>query len=137
MPGQIRVKFQITVTHYSMKDYRTLLVWKRAHEFTLMIYDQTKHFPDNEKYGITSQLKRASASVPTNIAERCGRYSQREFKRFLQIACGSIYEVSYLNLLATDLKYSEQELSTQLGKRIAEVQAMLISLISKIRKDTN
>ncbi len=120
-----------------MKDYKTLLVWKRAHELTLMIYDLTKSFPDNEKYGITSQLRRAAASVPANIAEGCGRYSQREFARFLQIACGSIYEVGYLNILANDLKYYRGEASTQLERRIDEVQAMLISLISKIRKDNS
>lgn len=120
-----------------MKNYKTLLVWKRAHELTLMIYDHTKRFPDDEKYGLTSQLRRAAASVPTNIAEGCGRYSQREFKRFLQIACGSIYEVGYLNLLATDLKYYKREESTKLEKHTNEIQAMLINLISKIRNDIN
>src|SRR5688572_13546280 len=99
-----------------MKNYKTLLVWQRAHELTLMIYEHTKYFPDDEKYGITSQLRRAASSVPTNIVEGCGRYSQGEFARFLQIACGSIYEVGYLNLLATDLKYYRREVSTQIER---------------------
>ncbi len=120
-----------------MKDYKKLLVWKKSHELVLMIYDQTKCFPVEERYGITSQIRRAAVSVPTNIAEGCGRYSQREFKRFLQIACGSIYEVGYLNLLATDLKYYKREESTKLEKHTNEIQAMLINLISKIRNDIN
>ena len=69
-----------------MKDFRNLLVWERGHKFTLAVYALTRTFPKEELYGITSQLRRSASSIPTNIAEGCGKGSNAEFNRFLQIA---------------------------------------------------
>jgi four helix bundle protein len=119
-----------------MKYYKKLLVWRKSHELVLMIYEQTKRFPDDERYGITSQIRRATVSVPTNIAEGCGRYSQPDLARFLQIACGSIHELTYLTRLAIDLNYYNGEIGSKIESRSNEVKAMLISLITKIRKES-
>lgn len=83
-----------------MKDFKKLIVWKKAHEMTLNIYRTTKSFPKDEVYGLTSQLRRAASSIPANIAEGCGRNSDAELARFLQIAAGSASEVEYHLLLA-------------------------------------
>lgn len=66
-----------------MKDFRTLQVWQKSHDLTIMVYKETYAFPKEELYGITSQLRRAVSSVPTNIAEGCGRISDKNFKRFI------------------------------------------------------
>ncbi len=84
-----------------MKDYRDLKVWKRAHAVTLEIYRVTMRFPREELYGLTSQMRRCSASIGANIAEGCGKRSNAEFQRFLQIASGSASELDY-HLLLTD-----------------------------------
>ena len=88
-----------------MRDFRRLQVWGKSHELTLRIYALTSEFPRQEIYGLTSQIRRACASIPTNIAEGCGRNSSPDFARFLQIAMGSASETEYLILLAHDLKY--------------------------------
>ena len=71
-----------------MQDFRKLQVWKKSHDLTLRMYELTSRFPREETYGLTSQIRRACASIPTNIAEGCGRESSAEFTRFLQIAMG-------------------------------------------------
>ena len=87
-----------------MQDFRNLEVWSRAHKLTLRIYALTERFPRSEMFGLSSQLRRAAASVPTNLAEGCGR-TQAEFGRFVQISFGSACEVEYQLLLARDLGY--------------------------------
>ena len=89
-----------------MKDFRTLTVWQEAHQLTLSIYRVTKNFPKDELYGLTSQMRRCSASIAANIAEGCGRRGNAEFARFLQIASGSASELDYHLLLARDLGFS-------------------------------
>lgn len=118
-----------------MKDYKKLLVWQRAHLLALLIYKETRHFPAEEKYGITSQLRRAAVSVPTNIAEGCGKFTQLDLARYLQNAFGSVQEVEYLNFLSCELEFQKSDSSSQINKNINEVKAMLITLIKKIRKD--
>ncbi|MFC1573576.1 four helix bundle protein [Candidatus Latescibacterota bacterium] len=78
-----------------MKDFRQLEVWKRSHELTLKIYKLTKSFPKEELYGVTSQIRRAALSIPTNIAEGCGRKGDVELSRFLVISLGSASELDY------------------------------------------
>lgn len=116
-----------------MQDFKDLIVWKKAHENALAIYNLTKSFPKEEQYGITSQLRRASVSVPTNIAEGCGKFTQKDFAHFLQIALGFCHETEYLTLLAFDLNFIQKEDYNSLNQSINEVKAMLISLIKKIR----
>ena len=88
-----------------MRDFKRLKVWEKAHQLTVEVYGATKTFPREELYGLTSQIRRASTSVPTNIAEGCGRTGERELARFLQISMGSASELEYQFLLAYDLKH--------------------------------
>ena len=86
-----------------MRDFRKLSVWEKSHHFVLRVYRITKGFPHDERFGLTGQLRRAAASIPTNIAEGCGRDSERELARFMSIAAGYASEVEYQLLLACDL----------------------------------
>jgi four helix bundle protein len=78
-----------------MKDFRQLKVWEKSHQLALAVYKITKEFPKEELYGLTSQIRRASMSIPTTIAEGCGRNTNKEFARFLQIAMGFASETEY------------------------------------------
>lgn len=88
-----------------MQDFRRLGVWKVSHELTLGAYRGTGSFPSEERFGLTSQLRRSCASIPANIAEGCGRSSGGDFARFLSIAAGSASETEYHLSLAADLGY--------------------------------
>ena len=112
-----------------MKNYKELIVWKKAHEMTLSIYSATRAFPKEELYGLTSQLRRSAASIGANIAEGSGRRSNNEICRFLQIARGSASETEYHILLARDLKFLQEEEFRRLSRQADEVQRMLTGLI--------
>ena len=88
-----------------MSDYKKLKVWEDAHKLTINIYNITKKFPINEQYGLVSQIRRSTASIPTNIVEGCGQLNNGNLIRFLGIAKGSAFEVEYQLLLAKDLSY--------------------------------
>jgi four helix bundle protein len=116
-----------------MKDFKELVVWRKAHAVTLAIYTATKGFPKEEMYGLTSQLRRSAASIGANIAEGCGRRSDGEMGRFLHIAYGSAAEVEYHLLLARDLRMLEENLYRQLDREIDEIERMLTALIQRVR----
>jgi len=116
-----------------MQNYKDLKVWQKAHQFTLQLYQATSSFPKQETYGLTSQLRRASSSIPANIAEGCGKNSQSDFAHYLNISLGSANEAEYYLILAKDLKYMPDNTFNSLSSMINEVKAMLISLITKIR----
>jgi four helix bundle protein len=116
-----------------MQNYKDLLVWQKSHEFAIGIYKSLATFPKEETYNLVSQIKRASTSIPTNIAEGTGRYTQKDFAGFLQNALGSIHEVEYLILLSKDLGFLEDKLYFTHFHHINEIKAMLISLIKKVR----
>ena len=118
-----------------MRDFRQLLVWEKAHNFTLEIYKVTSRFPKEELYGLTSQLRRASASIAANIAEGFGRGGNVELARFLQIAMGSAFEVEYHILLARDLGLIT-EAHRSLELHIIEIKRMLAALLIRIRADS-
>jgi four helix bundle protein len=118
-----------------MQDFHKLKVWEKAHSVVLEIYAVTKRFPKDEIYGLTNQLHRSATSIPTNIAEGCGRGTQRELSQFLQIAMGSASEVEYLLILAKDLKYLEEKSYNQFYENIIEIKKMLTSLILKLRTE--
>jgi four helix bundle protein len=118
-----------------MRDFREIKVWAKAHTLTLEIYRITSRFPREELYGLSSQLKRASASIPANIAEGFGRGGNAELARFLQIGMGSAYEVEYHILLARDLDFLSREIYDRLQSQIVEVKRMLAALLSKVRAD--
>jgi four helix bundle protein len=116
-----------------MQDYKELVVWKKSHDFALSIYKSMSEFPKEERYNLVSQLKRASTSIPANIAEGAGRFTQKDFASFLQNALGSSHEVEYLVLLSKDLGFLNLELYNIHTQNINEIKAMLISLIKKVR----
>ena len=116
-----------------MKDFKDLKVWERSHHVTLSVYKATTAFPREELYGLTSQIRRASASIPTNIAEGCGRNTDNELARFLEIAMGSASELEYLLLLSKDLNLLQKADSDELAIAVIEIKKMLASLIRKIR----
>lgn len=116
-----------------MQNYKELRVWSKAHEVVLSIYKVTQRFPIEERYGIISQLRRAAYSIPSNIAEGCGKVGKKDLANFLNIAMGSANEVEYLLLLSTDLLYIDKAAADDLIERINHVKAMLISLIYKVR----
>lgn len=116
-----------------MKDFRSLKVWVKAHSLTLKIYKVTEKFPREELYGLTSQIRRATVSIPTNIAEGCVRSSDADFSRFLYIALGSTSELEYLMMLAMDLNFIKSELYIELNNEINEIKKMLIAMIQKLK----
>ena len=116
-----------------MKDFRQLRVWEESHTLTLRIYQATKSFPKEELFALTNQLRRACMSIPTNIAEGCGRESNRDFAHFLQIAMGSANETDYQLLLAKDLKYIDEKIFLELNDKVDKIKRQLAVLIRKIR----
>ena len=118
-----------------MKDFRQLKVWEKAHQLALAVYKATKGFPKEELYGLTSQIRRSSMSVPTNIAEGCGRNTDADFARFLQIAMGSASETEYQLILAHDLQFLPKDSYEKLHNDVEEVKRMLASLLKTIRSD--
>ncbi len=116
-----------------MKDFRRLKVWEKAHQLALAIYKASARFPKEELYGLTSQIRRASMSIPTNIAEGCGRNTDAEFARFLQIAMGSACETEYQLLLSLDLGFVLQDEYKNLQDVLEEVKRMLSALLKTLR----
>ena len=119
----------------SMNDFRTLGVWQKSHALTLRIYEQTRNFPKEELFGLTSQIRRASSSIGANIAEGCGRETDGDFQRFLQIAFGSLNEVDYHLLLAFDLKLLNEPTYQSILEMVVEIKRMLAALIRKVQSD--
>ncbi len=117
-----------------MENFRDLKVWHKAHSLTLLVYRATHKFPKEEMYGLTSQMRRAACSIGANIAEGCGRRSDPEMKRFVQIARGSANELEYHVLLAHDLDFLTTEEFRDLESKALEVQRMLASLAQSLQR---
>ena len=115
-----------------MRDFHKLAVWQKSHPLALAVYRHTQHFPTEERYGLTNQIRRAAISIPSNIAEGCGRSSDADFGRFLQIAFGSASELQYQLLLARDLGYLPESVYPTLNAQVIEVKKMLTALITAI-----
>ncbi len=111
-----------------MRDFKKYDIWQLSHAFTLRIYSNTSLFPKDELYGITSQIRRASSSIPTNISEGCGRKSDKEFNQFLNIALGSASETEYLIILSRDLNYIDTETFEILEKEINTIKSKIYKL---------
>ena len=116
-----------------MKDFRTLKVWEKAHALTLEIYKATEKFPKHEIYALTSQIQRASVSIPANIAEGCGKDSDPELKRYFLISMGSASELEYLLLLAHDLGYLPENTFQSMTNDLVEIRKMLNAFIQKLK----
>jgi four helix bundle protein len=116
-----------------MKDFKKQKVWQKSHQLTLDIYKATSNFPREELYGLTNQIRRACTSIPANIAEGCGRSSEADFSRFLQIAMGSATELEYHLLLSHDLEILNDIDYKNLSRETIEVKQMLTSFIKKLK----
>ena len=116
-----------------MRNYRDLQVWEKAHALTLAVYKYTQPFPSEERFGSTSQIGRSCSSIAANLAEGCGRRSDGEMARFVQIAMGSGAELSYHLLLSKDLGLLNATDYTSLDAGLSEVMRMLSSLSQKPR----
>ncbi len=111
-----------------MKTVEELDVFKLGHELTLTVYDITKTFPEEEKFGIISQMRRAAYSIPMNLMEGSHRFSSKEFRQFIGIARGSAGEMKYQLLLAKDLKYISEAVYSDLASKYERVSQMLTKL---------
>jgi four helix bundle protein len=116
-----------------VRDFRQLAVWQKAHLLALAIYKSTTTFPLDERFGLTSQIRRAASSIPANLAEGCGRDGDAELARFAQIAMGSASELEYHPLLAHDLSYVNDADYEALASQTMEVKRMLTGFIQRLR----
>ena len=117
-----------------MRDHTKLRAFELADEVTVLIYRATRKFPKEEIYGLTSQIRRAAVSVPSNIVEGCARESQVEYLRFLEIAFGSLRELHYQFSLAMRLGYTAEPDFTECDSKIVETEKVLSALIRSMRK---
>jgi len=115
-----------------MRDFKQLKVWQKAHQLVLQIYRHTSSFPDQERFGLTAHLVKSAVSIPSNIAEGCGREGDKELARFLSIAAGSASETEYQLLLAQDLTYLSPQSHQELDDQVNEVKRMLNAFIQRL-----
>lgn len=111
-----------------MRDFRKYNIWQLGHNLALDIYSISKQFPQSEAYGLTSQIRRATSSIPTNIVEGCGRDSDAEFNRFLTIALGSASETEYLLILSHDLQYIDAIQFEELNIKVNTIKQKVYTL---------
>jgi four helix bundle protein len=115
-----------------MRNYKNYSVWEKSHKLTLDVYKILGNYSQEELYSLVSQMKRSSSSIPTNIAEGCGRKSDKDFSRFLYIAFGSANELEYQILLSVDLNFITEAQGKPLIFQVEEIKKMLNSLIQKL-----
>ena len=115
-----------------IKSFKDLKIWERSVELVKVIYDLTKTFPKEELYGLTSQIRRAAVSVPSNIAEGFARYHNKEYKQFLYTSLGSCAELSTQLIIAERLNYLDNEKADILFGEIEEISKMTMALIKKL-----
>ncbi|MFQ6083571.1 MAG: four helix bundle protein [Candidatus Aminicenantia bacterium] len=120
-----------------LKGYKELNIWQKAYSLCLDIYRITKSFPEDEKYGLTIQMRRSAISVPSNIAEGYGRKSTQEYIHFLYIAYGSTCELETQAMIAMDLEYIKSSEKELIIEKISEVERMLKALINSLEKKIN
>lgn len=118
-----------------MRDFKQLKVWQKAHLLVLDVYRQAPAFPADERFGLTAHLLRSATSIPSNIAEGCGRDSDMELARFHSIAAGSASETEYQLLLARDLGYLPDPTHHALNAQVNEVKRMLNSFVQRLQRD--
>lgn len=111
-----------------MRDFKKYDIWQLSHSLTLEVHKITSVFPKEELFGITSQIRRSAASIPTNISEGCGRNSDKEFNQFLNIALGSANETEYLLILSKDLNYINNEIFEKLEKEVNTIKSKIYKL---------
>jgi four helix bundle protein len=115
-----------------VKDFKKLLIWQKGMEIVKETYEISAQLPDNERFGLRSQITRATVSVPSNIAEGSSKQSKKEYVRFLEIALGSLFELETQVLVIDQLGLGEKQLKMSLLKNIDEEQKMIMSFIKKV-----
>ena len=114
-------------------DHKDIEVWKKSMDLVELIYDFTRSFPQDEIYGLTSQMKRAVVSIPSNIAEGSSRDSQKDFARFLQISLGSAFELESQLIIAAEIELIDSEKAQLLIDKTTEIQRMIHGFNSNIK----
>ena len=118
-----------------MRDFKKLDIWQRGLDFSLQVYEKTASFPSEERFGLTSQIRRAATSIPINIAEGAGRVSKKDFAHFLHIAEGSANEVECELIIAKGLNYLSSNNYEILMNEINEIKKMIVGFRSKLESD--
>jgi four helix bundle protein len=116
-----------------MNRYKNLTIWKRSVALATQIYKVTQNFPVEEKYGLTSQIRRSVVAISSNIAEGAGRNTDKDFNRFLSIAYGSSYELETQIIIAGNLKFISRSTSKKLCNEIDEIQKMIYSFSQRLK----
>jgi len=116
-----------------MRKYKDLIIWQRSVKLATEIYKVTSDFPSEEKYGLISQMRRSALSIPSNIAEGAGRSSDKEYRRFLDIAYGSAYELETQIFISFNLDFIQKESFQVLTKEIDEIQKMIFSFSKQLK----
>lgn len=130
-----RLFFSCYLKNNTMRNYRNYDVWEKSHQLVLYVYKELiPALPTSEQYSLVSQIKRSAYSVPMNIAEGCGRNSEKDFVHFLDLSLGSLHELEYTSLLIFDLAFISKEKYDLFIRLLNEVKAKLINLIKSIRK---
>lgn len=117
-----------------MKSYRDLIVWQKSIKMVTKVYSITKSFPKEELYGLVSQIRRCSVSIPSNIVEGYSRRSTNDYLRFLQITIGSLYEMQTQLEISLNLDYISKQIFKEVYEQSREIECMLNSLINKVDK---
>jgi four helix bundle protein len=117
-----------------LRTYKDLKVWQKGYALCLQIYEATRSFPGEEKFGLSSQLRRAGVSVPSDIAEGYGRKSTKQYIQFLYVSYGSICELETQLLLSKDLYYLKEVRFFELSSRLSEIERMLMALIKSLER---
>ncbi len=120
-----------------MKDFRKLNIWVNAMELTSLVYKYTQSLPDQERFGLVSQMRRSAVSIPSNIAEGCSRSSQTELNRFIEIAIGSAFELETQLLLCENLGYCSNEENQNIIVMLHSIQKQMNQFSLKIKTDIN
>jgi len=116
-----------------MRNFKNLTIWKRSFELVDMVYELSKDLPSDEKYGLTSQIRRSAVSIPSNIAEASGRKTDKEFARFLEIALGSAFELETQLLIVQKRKMLDQEKLETIISELVQIQKMIYSFYSNLK----
>ena len=120
-----------------IESFKDLIVWQNGIELVNEIYKVTKHFPKEELYGLTSQIRRAAISIPANIAEGWGRGTTKNYIQFLEISRGSLYELETLIIISTNQSFVDQDKCNEISIKINEIGRMLNALITKLGSKLN
>ena len=120
-----------------MRDFLKLEIWQRSHKLVLKIYDITQYMPKEELYGLCSQMRRSGSSIPTNIAEGCGRNSHAQMIYFFQVSAASCSELMYQIILCKDLSYITNSVFKELYTETTEIQKMIHTYITRLKSDNS